>query len=729
MRRNLLLILMALVVLAGLVQLTSSIPLQVDAWLPSLLFGFLIVFTTTFGAPLTGGVVSLLPMTTAAAFLVMGLVPSGWLAYLGALISVYIRYRFALSLGYPAPLSKNEALTQAASEATLHTVSILASGSIYLILGGDAPLVNLEAQGLLPLLGLGLTYLAMEYVLSSLAMGIQGTAGIKTYLRALPSIVLYEGTPLVFSPLVALVYNRLGLFAFLLFTLAIVLAALVMRNLAISRRRLVRQLNEMDSLHAIGQALISTLDVGTVLQAVYEQLTRIMPVETFFTALYDEETDEVDFPLVVENGEVVAWPAQRGGQDLLQQIVRARSGKVRREQTDVVRRAFGMSRSQRPVTSWLAAPLLSGSKLLGVITVQSHSRFNLYDSSHEEVLDAIAAQAALAIQNAHLYSQTDKALARRVQELDSILNTVQEGILLIDLSYRVIAVNRTLAVFAGIASNDILGASLAFSTRGVVVDFLQAIGYSQVEIQDHCQQIAAREGVIMQSDLVIQGIERRQVQRTLTVVRDRWGVVTGWLIVFRDISEEVALQQLREDMTHMLVHDLRSPLTVVQGSLTSIPGFLESGMLDGVERLVDYSLRGLERVLNLVTDILDIARLESGSMPVKTEPTDIRSLLCGAAEQLVPIASQSEIDIHVTAPDNLPAVNMDSALIGRVLDNLLDNALKFTPKGGSIDLWSFRQPDGAHDHVWIGVSDTGPGIPFEMQHQLFEKFTTMDVPF
>ncbi len=595
-------------------------------------------------------------------------------------------------------------------------------------MGGSLPLESLSAGALLPFVGLGLTYLAMDYVLSSLFRGIRGAAGIKEYLKALPGIFIYEGTPLVFAPLVALTYTQLGLAAFLLFTLAVVAAALVMRNLALSRRRLVRQLNEIDSLHAIGQALIATLDMNTILEAVYQQVARIMPVETFFVALYESETDEVNFPLVVENGERVHWPSQRGGLDLLHQIVRARSGKMRREQTDVVRRAFGLSRSQMPVTSWLAAPLMSGDHLIGVITIQSHSRFNLYDASHEEILNAVAAQAALAIQNAHLYLQTDKALARRVQELDSILNTVQEGVLLLDLSYRVIALNQALAEFTEVAAGDLLGASLAFSGKEHVGEFLRIIGYTSVALQGECQQIAEHTDAVMEATFELAGREPRLVQRTLAAVRDRWGVVTGWLIVFRDVSEEIALQQLRDDMTHMLVHDLRSPLTVIQSSLTSIPSFIEDGSIEGVERLVDFSMRGVDRVLSLVSDILDIARLESGSMPIKPARIDVRKLLDVTAEQMAPLARQSNIDIQVTAPKDLPPVTLDAALIGRVLSNLLDNALKFTPKGGRVDLWSSSGPNGSPEQLWIGVSDTGPGIPADMQQRLFEKFSQLDSP-
>ncbi len=727
--RHLLILLMALVVLVALIQLTVSLQPAGDLWLPVILFGFLVVFTTSFSAPLTGGVVSLLPMTTAAAFLALGLLPAGWLAYFGALIAAVIHYYYAVPLGLPTRLTRRQAASQAASNATLHTTSILASGAIYLILGGEVPLVSLDMGLVLPMAGFGLTYLAMDYVLSSLFLAIRESADFRGYLKVLPSIFIYEGAPLIFAPLVALTFTNLGTAAFSLFTLAVVLVALVMRNLALSRQRLVRQLRELDSLHAVGQALTSSLDLNAVLYAVYQQVARIMPVETFFVALYDEDSDEIIFPLVVENGDTVHWPAQRGGKGLAEHIRRTQKSKDRREQTDILRRAFGVSRSQRPVTSWLGAPILVGDRLMGVITVQSHSQFQLYDTSHEEVLTSIAMQAALAIQNAHLYSQTDKALARRVQELDSILDTVREGILLLDLSYRVVALNRSLADFLGIAARDVLGTSLVFSRQQRVGSFLAAIGYTAIEIQAECQSIVDQRSTPVSREMVsLHGATTRQVERTLTAVRDRWGVVTGWLLVFRDVSEEVALQQLRDDLTHMLVHDLRSPLTVVQSSLTSIPGFLEDGFLDGVARLVEFSQRGVERLLSLVSDILDIARLESGNMPLALEQADLGLLLGATVEQIAPLARPAEIDILITCPDELPPVHIDSGVIRRVLSNLLDNAIKFTPRGGKIEVWSSTGPAGLPGSVWIGVSDTGPGIPPEKQQALFEKYIQLDQP-
>jgi signal transduction histidine kinase len=200
------------------------------------------------------------------------------------------------------------------------------------------------------------------------------------------------------------------------------------------------------------------------------------------------------------------------------------------------------------------------------------------------------------------------------------------------------------------------------------------------------------------------------------------------LLVFRDLSEEIELQELRNDMVHMLVHDLRAPLAVVESSLVNIPAFLDEGKGETVRRLVSLSERGIHRVLDLVGDILDIARLESGNLKIQPVRSDLPLLLKDAASEIEPLASQAGIAIQVSAPSNLPRVYIDPHIMRRVLSNLLDNAVKFTPDGGSIHLWAAEGLYHPNPIVWIGVSDSGPGIPAETQKQLFEKFRQFDAP-
>ncbi len=200
-----------------------------------------------------------------------------------------------------------------------------------------------------------------------------------------------------------------------------------------------------------------------------------------------------------------------------------------------------------------------------MMAVQSFETPGNYDRSHLGILQTIGAQAAIAIQNARLYARTDEALARRVQELDSVLRTTQDGVLLLDQELRVLAVNRALADFVGVAQLDLVrypidllhadGESLA--TR---------IGYGMDRLREDCARLLER-GQPDRGGRYVEPI-RKAYQQDLDTGTWSEGTVTGWLLIFRDLTEQVELDKLRVDLTGMLVHDLRSPMSLVQASLS-----------------------------------------------------------------------------------------------------------------------------------------------------------------
>ncbi len=218
---------------------------------------------------------------------------------------------------------------------------------------------------------------------------------------------------------------------------------------------------------------------------------------------------------------------------------------------------------------------------------------------------------------------------------------------------------------------------------------------------------------------------QREVERTLAPVRGGSGEVAGWLMILRDITEEQALGRLRDDLTHMLIHDLRGPLGSILTSLKLIqqmapPGKpLDSETLD-VLRLARSSGQHL---LNMINQLLDIARIESGVVPLQRERVSPEELLAGAVERLRPAAEAATIQLVAEAALGLPELSVDVQLIGRVLDNLGDNAVKFSPNGSSIHLWA--RPATATAGVLFGVSDQGAGIPQDAQKHLFEKFNRL----
>lgn len=321
-----------------------------------------------------------------------------------------------------------------------------------------------------------------------------------------------------------------------------------------------------------------------------------------------------------------------------------------------------------------------------------------------------------------LCTRARQDLERRVQELDSILRTTNEGLMLLDLEGRVVGANYALAHYLNAAGDDFEGVSLASTLREQTQPLIRRIGYDQNSFRSDCQVLASGDQEIVKRSLLLAGPPQRHIERGLAAVRDAGVEITGWLLIFRDTSEEIQLARLRDEMMHMLIHDLRSPLATLASSLSMLEDTVKGGSQENFSDLLELSHRGTERMLGLVNELLEINKLESGEAPLKCQPVSIKNLLEEIASQFAPLAMDADILVMVDADESLPKLYVDPQQIGRVISNLLDNAIKFTPNGGQVRLWSALDPQDSHTHLLVGVSDTGPGIPAEASSRIFEKF-------
>ncbi|HSJ54552.1 MAG TPA: GAF domain-containing sensor histidine kinase [Anaerolineae bacterium] len=725
-RRTVVSIAGVLAILAVLVVHTLRFPPGRESLAPGLLFGLLVVFTTTFGIPLAGGRGSLLPTTTVTAYLVMGSVPTAWVAFLGALVHGAIRYCCPDRLDERLVPGFLAAARLASANAVLQTSSVLVAGVVYRAMGGTTPFAGTTWKSIVPVAGLAVSYLAMNLVMAALYFGTFSRERLKTYARSLHRVLLYEGSPLIFAPIMALTYTYLGLVPFVTMMLAIVLVSLGVRSLGLAQQRLERRVQELKGLQAVGQALNGSLDLDTILAAIHVQVGRLMDAENFYVALYDAETGEVTFPLAFEEGKRVRWRARRAGNGLTEHVLHTQAPLLIRQDVQAQISALGIDSIGRPPASWLGVPLLAAGQALGVISVQSFSSLQSYDLSHQEVLAMIAAQASLAIENAGLYARTDAALTHRLQELNSILRTVHEGVLLFDNRYRVLMANRALADFVGVAQLELLGHSLHETLADGSLSLLSLFDYTLSDLEDDCRLLAA-ENILFKRDEISLRPADRLVERTLTPVYDREDQISGWLLVLRDLTEERELAQWREEMTGLLVHDLRSPLSVIVSGLELIEMELASGHEQGAASVLGLARQSSQQVMRLVNDLLDVSRLESGKMAVSSGPVDVEPLLEGIAARLGPLAAPAGIVLRVEVEPGLPCLWVDSYVVDRVMHNLADNALKFTPNGGRVCLWARRGPErGDGSSLLLGVTDTGPGIPADVQARIFQKFQQLD---
>ncbi|MEJ2757287.1 MAG: PAS domain-containing sensor histidine kinase [Anaerolineales bacterium] len=293
--------------------------------------------------------------------------------------------------------------------------------------------------------------------------------------------------------------------------------------------------------------------------------------------------------------------------------------------------------------------------------------------------------------------------------LHAVLNAVDDGVLLVSASGEVQYANRPLTSLTGIPPEAIVGKRLDLLTETA----LQALGLTP--------QQAAEFPHLPQTDTTP---HRYQVQETFlerytAPVTGAHGQPQGWVLVFRDVTDEHFLAQNREQLTETLIHDMRSPLGAVQTSLELLEEFFEEMDHDPLmDQTLGVAQRASSRVLTLVNSLMDIRHLDSGQIKVLKAPFDLSALVMSLMEEIVPQSVEDQVFLTYSLPADLPMVKADQGVVQRVLVNLVDNALKFTPEGGKV--WVHVEvKDGK---AVLSVTDTGPGIPKRFRQEVFARF-------
>ena len=174
-------------------------------------------------------------------------------------------------------------------------------------------------------------------------------------------------------------------------------------------------------------------------------------------------------------------------------------------------------------------------------------------------------------------------------------------------------------------------------------------------------------------------------------------------------------EAMRDDLTNMIIHDLRSPLTAIAASIEILPRFLNP---ESRSRVINSAQAANRRMTGLIDDLLTVSKIEAGELTLQRQNTPVEPLLADRLEAFASQAAKEEKTLTLACPPDLSA-NIDSPLISRVLDNLLGNALKYTKRNGKIQILAGDDNNG---RVTISVRDDGEGIPDEYKARIFDKF-------
>lgn len=208
------------------------------------------------------------------------------------------------------------------------------------------------------------------------------------------------------------------------------------------------------------------------------------------------------------------------------------------------------------------------------------------------------------------------------------------------------------------------------------------------------------------------------VEMTLTEYQSVDG--PRYLAIMQDITEREKAEQFKQELIAMVSHDLRSPLTSVQGVMTLLARGMYGQLTDTGEKRVRVAEQSLARLIHLVDDILDLERMEAGKLQFNLERTPLSSVIDRSIESVYDFAQQSHIRIDAT-PTEIE-VDVDEDRLQQVVVNLLSNAIKFSPKHSVITV----EAQKARDYVEVRVIDQGPGVPSAEQEGIFLRFHQVD---
>ncbi len=491
-----------------------------------------------------------------------------------------------------------------------------------------------------------------------------------------------------------------------------------------SRDAAERRTQELKTLNDIAATITSTLDTREVYRLVVQQLSDYFHVEAGSLLLLDESTGDLEFVMTIEGGEEkLAGIRVPAGQGVVGHVVRTRQWEIVHDVACDPRFYRKISETTGfPTRAILCVPMIAKGRVIGAIELLNKIGG---DFEEEEALRLMrmAAFIAVAIENARLFQQ----VAAGRDRMASILHSTADGILMADMRGEIQLANPLAVRICACPEETLIGRRI-----DDVVAELQARAH-EVSTPVWNQDASAPVQI---SDLALTDSVHRYVRLLRLPVYDAQSEPRGELLILRDITQERELEQLREDYTSMLVHDLRAPLTSIMNGVMMLQRGIVGPVNEQQQELLKIAYQGSQTMLHLINTLLDIAKLEQGQMALDLQPLPIFGVIDQAIERLQHLASSRHVTIEQRLAPYLPPVEIDGEKIVRVLQNLLDNAIKFSPTQSVVTIGAFLSggssapPEDAPVHVpmtdearlVVWVQDRGPGIPPAYFQRIFEKF-------
>jgi len=380
------------------------------------------------------------------------------------------------------------------------------------------------------------------------------------------------------------------------------------------------------------------------------------------------------------------------------------------------------------VGSFFNIPLVIGDKVAGLLTV-ADTKDGFYKEKEMTTLYKVAQRASGAV------TRLQEVVESENSRLNAMVASMTDGVIMTDTDYRIVVVNPAAKKAAGLENKNGLS----------VLDFAKQLE-GKLDLKDKIEESARMEQIFISEEI---SLPSGFYKIAISPVKDKWRPL-GCVVVFRDMTREKEVERIKEDFTSMIVHELRSPLDSIKKMIEMMR---ESEIKKAKRKECFQMIYGSSSdMLELVNNLLDIAKIEAGKFELKKQQSDIEEIINGRILFFDVAAKDAKVKITSQLAKNIPdKVEFDPHTVSQVLNNLISNAIKFNRENGNVVVQALLHKEGGSlqqeaknsginwfvkkdfadipDSLFVAVTNTGIGIAKDQIGKLFNKFVQVKTVF
>jgi len=350
---------------------------------------------------------------------------------------------------------------------------------------------------------------------------------------------------------------------------------------------------------------------------------------------------------------------------------------------------------------------------VGFMVITTDFNPSLYNLKLNPILNFLASQTAIAIENQTLYAKINNTNAY----LTNLLESISNGIMAVNMKGEVTLLNKNVTAILGIKTKKATGCPYHSFLTGNLRQEMDKL-FSAILDKGFVMESMIKHSPFKGIHILI-GI-------TASLLTDRNKNVIGIIFIFRDMSASkeierlTKLDEMKSEFVSNVSHELRTPLSIIKSYSEALLTQVKPDDHETREQFLTVIDTVTDRLSGIVSNLLDLSRIEAGKFSLNYSVFSLKDMVCSVISDFT--SKPSNIDILTDFDDKLPGINADAEKIREVLINLVGNSIKFSPMGGTINITVEKQDE----FISCSVSDTGIGIPKDKIKHIFKKFYRVD---